>query len=252
LIAVALSSVRATAKPLPIIPLDEGTEWIYSARVRWTVINSNHERGAAIQWRTRVVKSFKTDTAMAAVISGFPTDLAWYEPGEEPGYSVIIETESGLFETSAGREQEAEDLAKKAAGGAQVGEQLLRLPVRAGDCLDRDNSGRTDNRYCWFVEGRVKSARGYAWELTYQTNPDTTTFHIVPGVGVTRFSYDHHGIVASADVQLTGFHAPVRGRSQHPSRTLCSTARLSRLSEQRERQALKHSDRVNLWTRTNS
>jgi hypothetical protein len=88
LIAVALSSVRATAKPLPIIPLDEGTEWIYSARVRWTVINSNHERGAAIQWRTRVVKSFKTDTAMAAVISGFPTDLAWYEPGEEPGYSV--------------------------------------------------------------------------------------------------------------------------------------------------------------------
>jgi hypothetical protein len=143
------------------------------------------------------------------VISGLPTDLAWYQPGKPPGYSVLVETASGVFETSAGSKLEAEDLAKKAVGGAQVGEQLLRLPVRAGDCLDSDNIGRTDGMYCWFVQGRVKDTNGPAWDLIYRTNPDTATVRIVPGVGVTRYSYEHHGTVASADARLIGFHDPV-------------------------------------------
>jgi hypothetical protein len=116
LIAAALIPIRATAKPTPIIPLDEGTEWTYSVNVSWTVDNS--VRSDTIQWRTRVLKSFESANTVAAVISGFPDDLDWYEPGKSPGYAVLVETDTGLFETSAKSEQEAEGTAKKAANGA--------------------------------------------------------------------------------------------------------------------------------------
>jgi hypothetical protein len=212
LIIVALLPVRLTATPLPIIPLDEGTEWTYSAKVSWTVVNSNHVRSDSIQWKARVVKTFTSPAVTAAVISGFPDDLAWYEPGTKPTYVVLIETESGLSATfqNRGSESEAEKLAQKALAGDQVGEQLLRFPVKEGDCVnaDDDSPKRTDGMYCWRVLGRVHDARGEAWELMYQTNPDTLVFRMVPGVGVTSYTYDHHGTVASADARLVEFHTP--------------------------------------------
>jgi hypothetical protein len=64
LIAAPLIPIRATAKPTPIIPLDEGTEWTYSVNVSWTVDNS--VRSDTIQWRTRVLKSFESANTVAA------------------------------------------------------------------------------------------------------------------------------------------------------------------------------------------
>jgi hypothetical protein len=209
-ICAALKPLPATAHPSWFFPLEEGNVWTYSARVRWSVANPDQERGASLQWSMRVLKSSRNARAAAAVVSGFLTDLAWYQPGKSPGLSVLVETDSGLFETSAASRQQAEELAQKAIAGEQVGDQLLRLPLRTGDCLNRDDPGRQDGMYCWLVQGRVQDPGGGAWELIYRSNPDTTVFHLVPGVGVTRYSYDHHGTVASADAQLVGFHRAAR------------------------------------------
>jgi hypothetical protein len=213
LAAACLIPIRAFAKPTPIIPLDEGTEWTYSASVEWTVENSNHVRRDSIQWKMRVLETFKTPTVTVAVISGFVTDLAWYEPEKKPSFSVLVENPSGLFETymnPSATEADASELAKKALKGELVGDQMLRFPIRVGDCLDNDDPQRlrTDNRYCWFVKSRVHDLHGLAWVLRFDSNPDTTTLRVVPGVGIIRFSYDHHGTVASADAHLISFHVP--------------------------------------------
>jgi hypothetical protein len=213
LIALLFIPLKSNAKSFPIIPLNEGTGWTYAAKVRWwTLDKSNHVRENSIQWKMRVLKSFKKSSGTAAVISGFVTDLAWYEPEKKSSYTVLVENPSGLFETymtPSATEAAASELAKKALKGESVGEQMLRFPIRVGDCLDSDpKRTRTDNMYCWFVKSRVHDTGGLAWVLRFDSNPDTTTFRIVPGVGITRFSYDHHGTVASADAHLISFHVP--------------------------------------------
>jgi hypothetical protein len=63
LFTVALLPVHATAKPVPIIPLNEGTEWIYSAKVRLTKLNVGRMPSVAIKWQTRVVHKRDGDGA---------------------------------------------------------------------------------------------------------------------------------------------------------------------------------------------
>ncbi|HEY1850524.1 MAG TPA: hypothetical protein VGG60_05805, partial [Candidatus Binataceae bacterium] len=137
----------------------------------------------------------------------------WYEPEKKPTYTVLVENPFGLFETyetPSATEAAALRLAKKAVEGESVGEQMLRFPIRVGDCLDSDlKRTRTDNMYCWFVEGSANDPRGLAWVLSYSSLPADMSFRIVPRVGVTQYHYNHHGTVASVEARLISFHAPI-------------------------------------------
>lgn len=83
-----------------------------------------------------------------------------------------------------------------------------------------DLGSRNDTWYGWVVE-RVVPAQapvpgmpdaprpGYL--MTYHTLPDEETVILVPGVGITAFTYLHHGTVAEAHLHLIGYR-PGRGR----------------------------------------
>ena len=179
------------------MPLNAGDEWRYEAKVQWTVPNTNEVRSAKIVWKTRVVAAYATADSRAAVVLGSPLALAWYEPRQQPNFSVFVENRDGLFIASASSREEADALARKQTAG----DQLLQFPMKVGTCVGGDDADRADNRYCWLVSRKI--AKG--WELTHRTAPDHQTVRIVPNVGITRYRFVHHGTVASADVRLVSF-----------------------------------------------
>ena len=80
---------------------------------------------------------------------------------------------------------------------------------------------RDDDMYCWAVNSvesvSLTNVKGLApkryevYEIDYRTNPDDITLQLLPGVGVIRYQYHHHGTVAETDVKLVAFHTGAAG-----------------------------------------
>jgi hypothetical protein len=94
---------------------------------------------------------------------------------------------------------------------------LLEWPLKKGaKFCDEEGKNRDDRMYCWFVSGaekrRLEKINGMpaeeleVYELRYTSNPDDTTMELVPGVGIIRYRYHHHGTVADTELQLVEFH----------------------------------------------
>jgi hypothetical protein len=41
------------------------------------------------------------------------------------------------------------------------------------------------------------------YTIRFMTMPDETIIDFVPGIGITRFSYSHHGSAANAEMKLS-------------------------------------------------
>ena len=73
---------------------------------------------------------------------------------------------------------------------------------------------RDDGNYYWRVIGKsafdpsaIKGLRITGpfdqYTLSYRTQPDETLMDIVPGIGITRYRYTHHGTSEELDLRLT-------------------------------------------------
>jgi hypothetical protein len=70
--------------------------------------------------------------------------------------------------------------------------------------------------YCWNVLEKEQvelDVRGIDVERTMTefmiaqyTLPDHTIFSFIPGIGITRYQYVHHGTDSEVDVHLVEFH----------------------------------------------
>lgn len=50
------------------------------------------------------------------------------------------------------------------------------------------------------------------FSVSYATFPDDMHFEFVPGVGITKYEYHHHGYLYGTEMRLTEFHP---GKSSH-------------------------------------
>jgi len=203
-------------------PMEKGTTWVYEGTVKWTLENSNQVETKQIRWTTEITESFKYPEIRVAVLRGFPSDLAWYEEGKAPGTSLLIESDNCFYYLQAKSEQEALRLARGLSSITddlpQGAELLLDLPLRVGKRYDQFGE-RDDNMYCWYVESKsltIPHIEGInmqeaitSYRLIYRSNPDHEIMDFVPGLGIVRYIYEHHGTVAFADVRLKEFHHPV-------------------------------------------
>ena len=104
---------------------------------------------------------------------------------------------------------------------------LLVLPLAQGKEWG-DDSKREDHWYRWYVEdGRPRRwwVKGFAtahplptWRIAYRTCPEHEVMEIAEGLGITRYIYEHHGTVASADVRLISF---TRGSNDLAAPRIC-------------------------------
>jgi hypothetical protein len=207
--------------PVDYFPLGKGTTWTYDADIEYTGSNTAQPAPPSVHkkhllYEIRVLEHVKGDGYEAALLDGYPSDLSWYEEGQTRSRSIVMRTGTNNYFRLTG--DKVDELWKELqtghfgyheelSGDALILQAPLEVGMRFGDLSQTARS-----RYCWVVEGTAPvkgiegtSGVGTAYSLVFRTSPDHTLLDFLPGVGITRFEYGHHGTVANAVLTLLKF-----------------------------------------------
>ncbi|MGD8455810.1 MAG: hypothetical protein PVF83_05435 [Anaerolineales bacterium] len=213
--------VQSTTYPSPSImeyfPLQEGAYWMYEGTVKWTKPNSSDIVEEEIIWKMEVEKVFQRNDVFGYEMLGAPWDLAWYEVGKQPNEYGIIQAGGKFFRTSIDSVWRLWDESDALIALVNEDEVFLEVPLTMGKKFCGANSiTRSDGRYCWNVQEEKQvelNVKGIdpdrtmtEFTIAQYTGPDQSIFNFVPGVGITRYQYVHHGTVSEVDIRLVEFH----------------------------------------------
>ena len=199
------------------VPLEPGRTWEYRGSARWAGPDQRVD-SASIQWTMRILEVRDGPDRRVALVRGWIQELAWYQPGQVPGYSLLIARGDRLYHLDAADSAAAVQALQRAVEpGATVpeGSELIIDSTLAVGHLYGGTEGRgtrSDTFYAWYVESSepihppeawsAANRKAVQWRLVYRTMPDHQILDLVPWVGVTHYTYGHHGTVADADVAL--------------------------------------------------
>jgi hypothetical protein len=201
----------------PGLVLAPGTTWTYRAEVAWGVGSGDSTARQFLTWTTSVTTVRTSDSAVAATVRGWPTDLAWWTPRRTPTTSVLycVGGRVYLFHPQPGT---APQVVEALLSGKQIptlDDLILSFPLYTGELYGRDPAERQDNLYAWFVEAAELSPDAVRrfhpgivdslYTLVYRTAPDHTLIGFVPGVGVVHYVYRHHGTMAESEAWLVAY-----------------------------------------------
>jgi len=195
-----------------------GRVYSYSGTARWTD-STQRVHSSPVRWRMDVLQVRASAAARAALVRGWIQDLAWYSPGQRQQLTVLLEIRGALYQLAVGDSAAAIDTLIDAVRDASAAARRSQLVIDSALVVGRlygqeaDRGDRNDDMYAWLVEskGRLSNRPGWLslatdptqWQLVYRTLPDDQLLDFVPGVGITRFVYTHHGTVATTDVHLS-------------------------------------------------
>ena len=204
-------------------PFKEGTYWVYQGLVRYNEAGTENGAEAKVNWRMEIVRVLRRDDAQAAIVKGFPGDLNWSNGSAAPSESMVVRTNDGkvyLIEEgrAAAAEQKFSDTHAALKDFLKDDDLWFALPLAVGKKFcGEDGANRDDEMYCLVVEAPDQESfngiKGLpaklpaAYSLVYRTNPDDTETELVPGIGIVRYEYHHHGTVADTELKLIEFHA---------------------------------------------
>jgi hypothetical protein len=216
-------SAAQAAKPgAAAFPLSAGTTWVYQAVVRWSAPGSTATQEKLIAWKMEVERVIPRGNLVAAVVKGFPRDLDNSKGDTKPAESLIVESGGAKFywippaafsKVLARLENPADKLENLTADN----EIFLQLPLERGNKFcDMTGMIRTDDFYCWVAgEPQVADLAGVkgippgahtAYPVQFLTANDATSYDFVPGIGITRYSYQVHGTQTDTELRLEEFH----------------------------------------------
>lgn len=229
LIALSLlllpAAMAATSSAPAAFPLSAGVVWTYRGLVKWTN-SANTISQKTLTWTMTITRTISYRQYVIAVLKGHPLDLAWYDETTRPGNYLIVYDgtakyylldNSSIAPVMARVQAAKEDLADLLSNY----ELFLDLPLSSGKTFGADPQlpARDDQMYCWAVEQvQTGPLTGIAsidpkpthtrYQLAYRTNPDEQVIDFVPTIGLTAFTYVHHGTVAEAHLKLVSLHLP--------------------------------------------
>ena len=202
-------------------PLTQGTYWVYQGRVRFMQDNDQSSE-TTVRWRTEIKRVIQHGALSAAVVNDFPSELNWTNGHPEPADSLLVEDSGKFYLIFSDRFQNAmrrlEQPADNLDGLFSDDDLILAWPLARGQkyACDAQSMARPDNMYCWIVSSLahtslqnvsgVRAVEHQEYSLEFRTNPDDTEFSFVPGIGITKYNYHHHGTVADTELQLVEFH----------------------------------------------
>jgi hypothetical protein len=203
-------------------PLSTGNYWVYQGTVRWTQQNSSKTSETRVTWKTEIRRILPHRDFLGAVVTGWPADLDWSDGHPAPADSLLIRSPEAKFYLITQQQfgvalKRLEDSNDSLQDLFSADDLFLDLPLEKGKKFcDADGMTRTDGHYCWVV-GQPKAvsldnvkgvqpSRRIAYPVAYLTNPDDSEFEFVPGVGLTSYSYHHHGTVADTELRLVEVH----------------------------------------------
>jgi len=207
LVAIVLAAspcAVATGDDAEVIPFVTGTVWTYEALLKWTD-PPNSLRRSEVRWTSSVIDAFDHGDVAGALLQGGVWDLAWWSRDPRPGSYEVLRVGSRyyLIRDVGKTTFAALKAARRKALPADLEQHAwFDVPLTTGRVLrPRDMGPRDDTNYGWWVES-VGPAR---FELTYDTLASEHHVTIVPGVGITAFTYVHHGTVAEAYAHLIAY-----------------------------------------------
>jgi hypothetical protein len=215
--AVLAAGAASAAGQGSSFPLEPGLTWTYRGYVSWTGSNGQ-VHGDSVTWTTTIIAVRTGPNARAALVRGWVQDLAWHEPTKKATYSALMLRRGRLYRVAAQDSADAAEVMESAVGAGASPPDLSNLVLDSALVVEavygRDSvtSKRDDNLYGWYVASDRVIAAPTRWKaaktrvrrvtLEYRSQPDYQRIDFVPGVGITRFVYSHHGTVAEADVRL--------------------------------------------------
>jgi len=203
-----------------LIPLRAGVRWTYAGQAETASADDDSRRSEELQWVTEILAVEEGPAGRAAVVRGFPDELAWWQAGQQPRVGILFESKERLFRLWSVSEEAARLAAAALARGTEAvpagQEPLLELPLTPGRSWGGD-ARRDDGLYRWTVERkdlRLIDVPGLEPEtrevatVSYRSLPDHQVLEVVQGVGLVRYVYEHHGAPATVDVRLVGCEMP--------------------------------------------
>lgn len=195
--------------------MNEGAYWVYKGQVKWTEPNSSEIREDTITWRMEIVETIESNGITAARVKGHPADLRWYEENRQPGdYLIVRKGENLYYLITEPRVEQVLGLLKDSTlmpdGWLYKSELFLDLPLS----LNKAFGGCKDSYHWQVIEvdsiepGVIRGlplVSETRYRLALATLPDHTIVDFVPGIGITRYRYAHHGTVSEIDVKLVDF-----------------------------------------------
>jgi hypothetical protein len=164
-----------------------------------------------VEWTATVVAARSLPAGRLLLVRGFVSELAWSVPTTEPRLSILACLNDrllrlGFLADSAARYR----FDHWSDSSAARGEVLLQAPLRDGAVFGQDPP-RQDDMYGWVVEtletppaipSGCGKPRAESFRLTLRTLPDHQIVEWRAGVGITAYTYVHHGTPAAALVRL--------------------------------------------------
>ena len=184
------------AFPCADLPLAPGTSWTYRVEAAWSVPGSDSAGRQTFTWTTSVTSLKTSGRAAVAVVRGWPSELAWWTPGQSQQLSILYCSNGHLYQvTPAGHEQIA-PLAESLLGATRrpTPEELLFVfPLHSGQLFGRDSLERDDSFYAWYTESAEplpaafrrfdSSLSDSVFHLAYRTSQIISWSLSSPGLG---------------------------------------------------------------------
>ncbi|HEY0381372.1 MAG TPA: hypothetical protein VGC72_04170 [Candidatus Elarobacter sp.] len=216
---VLAASLRAAAAGDngEVVPFVTGTVWTYQALLKWTD-PPNTLRRSEVRWTSTVIDAFDHGDVAGALLRGGVWDLAWWSRDPRPGsYEVVrVGTRYYLLRDVSKSAFAAVKAAGRKALPADLDQHVwFDVPLTKGRVLrPRDMGRRDDTSYGWWIESvgparldlpGLRDPARQAFRLTYDTLASEHHETVVPGIGITAFTYVHHGSLAEAYAHLIAY-----------------------------------------------
>ncbi len=193
-----------------LLPDTPGTVWIYAGEATGFDGAGNRPVKRKVESTVTLETVERAKAAALYRFRGFFGELS--SAGETPAPRLLLVRRDGLYAPFV----EAPEKASPGSLFNAVGPADLFLPVpfKVGTRFGEAGMMKIHppGRYSWLVESAfpfdlatVKGAgqgKVTGYRLVYHTNPDSQTLDFVPGLGVTRFTYEHHGTPGAHDLTL--------------------------------------------------
>jgi hypothetical protein len=186
-----------------LFPLVAGATWTYRGTV--TTMAGGATRTRRVVQTMRIARVWTVGSALAALIQGHPADLLWADPGAPVRQRLVVRTADLRWyerevDPRLGPPADSVVLAATRDPDAQFLQWPLAIETRFGP---PESLARADGWYAWRVSEIHRESTGrLRYRLELWTNPDTQIADFVPGIGLTRFHYRHHGTPMAVDVRL--------------------------------------------------
>lgn len=227
LLAPRLSAQSAdlSASAEDVYSLSIGRTWTYRGTVRWTAPESSEVLERNLTWPMEVVDLVERRPVRAALLRGHPSDLVWFEEDREPRtHLLLVVGTERIYRLSGEAAEEAWDRLRDPDDGlidlVSPHALELELPLYPGKRYCPENSiTRGDHFYCWVVVSntpvRLDSVPGVPagvrteYRLALRTIGEHNLVDLVPGVGITAYTFGHHGTMSEVEVELVAVDPPL-------------------------------------------